>query len=144
MNDEDQVFREKTDLPPQGHLEYDHGILEPQDVQMKLAAIQIVNGLRNPKSVRGKKDMIKMIPKKTIPPDFEKRMGAYGWGMYAEMGWSLKKILWWLVFCFVFTSIFVVIWLACISKTDLQNAFVPTTIVLGFFTLVLGLAQMLG
>ncbi|KAK2023907.1 hypothetical protein LX32DRAFT_570828 [Colletotrichum zoysiae] len=144
MNDEDQVFREKTELPPQENLEYDHGIMEPQDVQMKLAAIQIVNGLRDPKSVRGKKDMIRMIPKKTIPPDFQKRMGAYGWGIYAEMGWSLKRMLWWLVFCFVATSIFVVIWLACISKTDLQNAFVPSTIVLGVFTIVLGMAQMLG
>ncbi|KAK2766330.1 serine/threonine protein kinase [Colletotrichum kahawae] len=111
---------------------------------MKLAAIQIVNGLRNPKSVREKKDMIRIIPKKTIPPDSQKRIGACGWGMYAEMGWALKTILWWLIFCFVSTSIFVVIWLACISKTDLQNAFVPATIVLGVFTLVLGLAQTLG
>ncbi|GKT52316.1 uncharacterized protein ColSpa_12497 [Colletotrichum spaethianum] len=140
----DQVLLGQIELPPQEHLEYEHGMLTPEDVHMKLAAVQMVAGLMDPKTARGEKTVMTMLPKKKIPPNFKREMGMCGWGIYAQMGFSVKKILWWLIFCMISMSIFAAVWLVCINSTDLQNAFMPATIVLTLFTIVLGVAQSLG
>ncbi|KAK1483116.1 serine/threonine protein kinase [Colletotrichum abscissum] len=140
----DQVILGKIELPPQAHLEYEHGMLNPEDVHMKIAAVQMVAGLMDPKTARGEKIMTNMLPKKKIPPNLQRAMGMCGWGIYAQMGFSPKRILLWLIFCMILMLTFAIVWLICINSTDLQNALVPATIVLTTFTIILGVAQTLG
>ncbi|KAI3555698.1 serine/threonine protein kinase [Colletotrichum abscissum] len=119
-------------------------MLNPEDVHMKIAAVQMVAGLMDPKTARGEKIMTNMLPKKKIPPNLQRAMGMCGWGIYAQMGFSPKRILLWLIFCMILMLTFAIVWLICINSTDLQNALVPATIVLTTFTIILGVAQTLG
>ncbi|KAJ4199876.1 hypothetical protein NW767_007856 [Fusarium falciforme] len=83
-----------------------------------------------------------MLPKKLNPPPLVKEMGQIGWGLHAKMGFSQRRLLYWMVFCLVFNVIFVVLWLVYINPTDLQNAFVPTFIATVAVTIGLGVVQM--
>ncbi|KAK1997826.1 hypothetical protein LX36DRAFT_657155 [Colletotrichum falcatum] len=86
---------------------------------------------------RGERLMTAMLPKKQTPPDFKRQMGMRGRGIYAQMGFSVKKILWRLIVCVISMLISAVVWLVCINSTDLQNTSVPAMIVLALFTIVL-------
>jgi hypothetical protein len=109
---------------------------------MKLLAKQLVSGLHHPRVARGEHTMIGILPRKDNPPALPLDMGTKGWGLHAKRSFHVRKFLWWLVGVFLVNAVFVVLWLVCVSPTDLQNAFVPGTIVLAFFTLGLAVLQM--
>ncbi|KAF4940722.1 hypothetical protein CGCF245_v002279 [Colletotrichum fructicola] len=146
---QDQVLLGELCLPNDGKKaneteEYEHSIHPPDDIQKKLVAAQIVSGLRYPDSVRGQAEMISMLPKKKIPPDFNKTMRTMGWGIHAEMGFSAKKILWWLLFSFMFLILSAAPWLIWVDRFDLQNAFVPGGTILTVLMTCVAIAQAVG
>ncbi|EQB45854.1 fatty acid desaturase [Colletotrichum gloeosporioides Cg-14] len=143
---QDQVHLGDVELPPPAQAnsnipEYEHGINPPDAIQMKLVGAQIVAGLRDPGAVRGQTEMVSMLPKKRVPPDFKKTMRAMGWGMHAKMGYSAKKILWWLMFCVVFLVVSAAPWLIWVDHFDLQNAFMPGCTILAVLTICVAVAQ---
>ena len=131
-------------LPPTSGGEYEHFVPRPHDVHMRAAGEQMVFGLRNPKMARGETTIVRMLPKKINPPPFVKKMGQAGWGLHAKMGFSARKFLAWILVCVVINAIFVIVWLTKISSTDLQNAFVPATIVTAALTFGLAIIQIGG
>lgn len=131
-----------NELPPASAKGYRHSVPLPHDIQMRAAGVQMVFGLSDPSKARGEKTIIDMLPKKVNPPPFAKKVKEPGWGLHAKMGFSQRRLLVWLLFCFVSNGIFVSLWLVYISKTDLQNAFVPTSVATFAMTLGLAVLQM--
>ncbi|KAK2757452.1 serine/threonine protein kinase [Colletotrichum kahawae] len=145
----DEVLLGDIGLPPLENLgqapgEYEHAINPPDDIQMKLVAAQIVSGLRHPDGVKGQTEMISLLPKKRVPPDFNKKMRTMGWGMHAQMGLSVKKIFWWLLFCIASLVISAAPWLIWVDHFDLQNALMPGSTILAVLTICVAVAQTVG
>ncbi|KAI1390684.1 kinase-like domain-containing protein [Hypoxylon trugodes] len=138
----DRVFPTAQELPPSGR-GYEHQIKYPKEVHMQMAAIQMVTGLMYPKEARGEKTMITILPRKLVPPTVEKIMGAEGWGLHAKMGFSILKIARWFISCSILSVIFAGLWLGFVSNTDLQNAFIPTTVLFSIITLFLAIPQVM-
>ncbi|KAF6819821.1 serine/threonine protein kinase [Colletotrichum plurivorum] len=109
---------------------------------MKMAAVHIIAGLAKPRYARGEQTMVRILPRKIFPPQFRRERMNRGWGVYAKMGYSVKKILWWLVNGVVFVMVFAVVWLASVDKTDLQNAFTPATLFFVVVTILVAVAQL--
>jgi len=109
---------------------------------MDLVASEIVRGLANPGRGRGKTIMKRRLPKKRNPPPLGNQMGSPGFGLHAEMGFSPRRFLWWLLTCFVVSCVFVGLWLCFVSHTDLQNAFIPATSITGVLTLLVAIPQL--
>jgi hypothetical protein len=138
-NNHNQVKPGPNDLPsPQ---EYDFKMPHPQETHAKLAAIQIASGIRNFKEGQGKKEILPMIPKKTVPPSLQDTMGTEGWGLHARQGFSQLKIMSWIVLTSIVGFAFVIFWLTFINKTDLQNAFIPVIFLSSMIMLLLGIPQ---
>ncbi|KAI1751797.1 hypothetical protein F4782DRAFT_547348 [Xylaria castorea] len=142
-NNRNQVLPGSKDLPPPTQIEYEHGVLEPVDIHIRLAGLEIVEGLINPRIGNDKKDIIELLPRKRSPPSLDRKRGVEGWGLHARMGFSVYKFCCWIVVCFLVNVIFVVVWLVCISPTDLQNAFVPAFFVTSALTIGLAVVQSL-
>lgn len=138
----DQVSFGEVNLP--SHHEYEHGFLDPQDVHMKIAAVQMIAGLAKPQSAHREQTIVRILPRKILPPQFTRQGRARGWGVYAKTGYSVKKILWWLIHGVVFVVVFAVVWLARVEKTDLQNAFTPATLFFTVITILVAVAQLMG
>lgn len=108
---------------------------------MKIVGKEIVRGLANPKHGLGKTIMKRRVPKKRNPPPLGNEMGSAGFGLYAEMGFSPYRFFRWYFACFLLSCLFVVLWLYFISSKDLQNAFVPATLITGVLTIALAIQQ---
>ncbi|KAI0445157.1 kinase-like domain-containing protein [Xylaria telfairii] len=143
VNNRDQVLPESKEVPPITQLDYEHGVLEPLDIHMRLAGLEIVEGLLDPRIGADKKDIIKLLPRKRNPPLLNRKRGVEGWGLHARMGFSVHKFCRWIVVCFLANAAFVIVWLVCINPTDLQNAFVPASIVTTALTIGLAVMQSL-
>ncbi|KAK8076352.1 serine threonine kinase [Apiospora phragmitis] len=130
----DEVLRGETGLPPVANLGYQRLVRVLNAVQFKCIAEQIVHGLANPSSARDKRTVIQMVPKKLTPPPFERRMGEEGWGIDIKVAFSVTKIPIWLSSRTLLTLGFVTAWLSLIKSTDLTNAFVPTSFLVGIVT----------
>ncbi|CVL00390.1 uncharacterized protein FMAN_09853 [Fusarium mangiferae] len=137
----DQVNPIQKELPPPNTPFYNHSVPLPHDFHMRAAGLQMVFGLRDPKKGRGETTIVDMLPKKRNPPPFSKRISEPGWGLHAQMGFSQRRFLAWLVFCIILGGIFVIFWLVFINKTDLQNAYIPTFLFATLLTVGLGLLQ---
>ncbi|KAF5543944.1 serine threonine kinase [Fusarium mexicanum] len=137
----DQVNPIQKELPPPATPFYNHSVPLPHDFHMRAAGLQMVFGLRDPKKGRGETTIIDMLPKKRNPPPFSKRISEPGWGLHAKMGFSQRRFLAWLCFCIILGGIFVAFWLAFINKTDLQNAYIPTFVIVALLTVAMGLLQ---
>lgn len=140
-DNKDQVIPIQTELPPPATPFYNHSVPLPHDTHMRAAGMEMVFGLLDPKKGRGKTTLIDMLPKKTNPPPFPRRISEPGWGLHAKMGFSRRRFLAWLFFCIILGGIFVVFWLVFINKTDLQNAYIPTFLFATMLTVALGLLQ---
>ncbi|KAI0545792.1 kinase-like domain-containing protein [Xylaria curta] len=142
INDRNQVLRDSEDLPPPTQKDYEHGVPTPREVHMRLASLEIVQGLIDPRIGAEKDDIIRLLPRKKNPPSLLRKQGVEGWGLHARMGFSVHKFCGWIIVCFLINAAFVIVWLICINPTDLQNAFVPAFIVTTALTI--GLATMQG
>ncbi|KAF6802733.1 serine/threonine protein kinase [Colletotrichum sojae] len=111
---------------------------------MKIAAVEMIAGLAKPQSARRERTIVKILPRKILPPQFMRKERTRGWGVYAKMGYSVKKILWWLVSGVLFVVVFAVVWLVYIDKKDLQNAFTPVTLFFTVITILVAVAQLMG
>lgn len=114
----------------------------PEEVHRKIAAAQIVDGIRNVGSYYGCWTL-PMIPKDA---EFTGKWtsGTQAWGIHAVQGWYLWKIMSWVGFLSAVGLVFVVLWLALVSSTDLQNAFVPFTFLSTMILVALALPQYTG
>ncbi|KAK0721383.1 hypothetical protein B0T21DRAFT_414569 [Apiosordaria backusii] len=120
---------------------YEHGVRDPHDISMKLAAIDIVAGLECPADGRERRDMIGMLPKKQVPPSLERKSGAQGWGIRPRYGFAVWKFVLWILLTQILGFGIVAFWLVYVNNGDLQNAFVPLTFFTSLVMIVLGLPQ---
>lgn len=139
---QDQVLADARELPPDNETLYTHSIPKPVEVHQKLAAIQIVKGLMKPELGVGDKMIVNMLPKKQDPPTFIKNAGTAGWGIHAQLGFSVWRFIVWVLVCFIASTAFIIAWLVCINSTDLQNAFVPATTLTTVLTISLAVIQL--
>jgi hypothetical protein len=139
----DQVHMESIALP----IAIDYEFVTPPGqniiIHWKLAAKQIAAGIKTPSSARGEKKILPLIPKKKTPPPLYQTMGAEGWGLRGRQGFSLCKIVVWVTLAVILPFVFVCLWLALVSKTDLQNAFIPSTFISSLIVIGLGIPQLL-
>lgn len=136
-----EVLEYSPGLPTTNGGEYEHSVPSPEDIQMKILAHEIVQGLMRPKQVQGQRYTIEVLPKRKSPPYFQKQRAAEGWGIRVTMGFSVRKFARWLTGCMLASAVFAAVWLSCINKTDLQNAFVPPTLFLTFLSTILVMMQ---
>lgn len=142
---QDRVSLVKTGLLPPPGKGYTHTFPGPehgQTVLMAAAREQMISGLADPK--RGKDETTNsMLPQKLKPPPLAQEMGEQGWGLHVKTGIVLWKFLCWMILPpAIMSLIFMVLWLVYINPTDLQNAFVPATIVTALLALGLAVIQM--
>ncbi|KAJ8106367.1 hypothetical protein ONZ43_g7088 [Nemania bipapillata] len=139
-----QVMASGANTLPDQATGYDYDVVCDPDAEMKLAGIQIVAGLRCPEKVpQNEKMILGIIPKKLTPPRVERESRAVGWGLHAKPGFSLKKIIIWIVATELVGLVFVILWLSCINSVDLQNAFIPVTFMTMLVAIGLGIPQLL-
>jgi hypothetical protein len=113
----------------------------PEHVHRIIAARNIVAGFHRPNIGQNQMSILPMIPKKNVPPALHERRGTEGWGLHAKQGFSLFKIALWIVLMQALGFTFVIFWLLFITKTDLQNAFVPVTYLTSLIALIVGISQ---
>lgn len=122
-------------------MEYEHSILNVDTIQLDILAHVIIQGVMRPKEFERQHQTIPLLPKRKIPPPFERRRAAEGWGVRVTMGFSVRKFARWLAVCMFASILFAVVWLTCIDKTELQNAFIPFTLFLTFLSILLVMMQ---
>lgn len=125
---------------------YKHGFRADPSVlatHLKVAGIQIVKGLGSPNATANPGDttILDLLPRKTLPPAFEKKFQSVGWGLHATLWFSVRKFIWWFTATFSVHLVFIVLWMKYISETDLQNAFVPAGVTTALIGIVLGTLQ---
>ncbi|KAF2092665.1 hypothetical protein NA57DRAFT_62191 [Rhizodiscina lignyota] len=133
-------------LPARNH-DYEYKIARTSNgsptserVHMEIARRQIVHGMRYPDRIYDQ-ETIGLIPKRSHHTAF--LLGDDGWGIRAIQGWSLSKILTWLSVSAVTGIVFVALWLVFVSKTDLQDAFVPFLSPLSAMMILIAIPQFL-
>lgn len=120
---------------------YEYSLTQSESVHMLIAAEQIIEGIRYPDRVSGLQTFF-LVPKRLDPvPTWV--MGVEGWGIHAVQGWSLWKVVSWFGAVTVIGMVFVVLWLIYVSKTDLQNAFIPIMFLLTMMMIVMGVPQLM-
>ena len=139
---QDEVVRIDVGLPPADPLSYDYTLVQPKEVHMKIAAAQLIAGIHDPGKASGIKATLMMIPKRVV---IDPKLGtiSLGWGMHALQRFSLWKILTWIVTLTILGLTFAVLWLTCVDKKDIQNAFVPSGFLISMVMLGLGIPQFL-
>ncbi|KAK5690273.1 hypothetical protein LTR97_012462 [Elasticomyces elasticus] len=123
--DQDAIGRIDEGLPPANLGEYEYTLTKPEQVHMIIAAKQIVAGMDRPEHGRSLLTL-PMVPKH-LPAPQNANTSVECWGIHAVQGWSLRKIMCWIAGLNALGMTFVVLWLCFVSKTDLQNAFIPVT-----------------
>ena len=110
---------------------------------MKIASEQLITGMHKPINPRDHAGgTLAMIPKrKNMTLDY--RTGEEGWGLHAVQGFSMFKILVWIIGLTILGLLFVFFWLLFVDKTDLQNAFVPATFLTTMIFIGLAVPQIL-
>jgi hypothetical protein len=109
---------------------------------MALASEQLIIGIHSPRTVVGISTTLSMIPKCTRTP-LSLAAGARGWGIHALQRFSFMKIMWWITGSTIVGMVFVIFWLVFVSRTDLQNAFIPFTFLAGMVMVGLAVPQLL-
>ena len=139
---ESRVTRVNMGLPGSTHTDYDYQSITPDEVHMKIAAVQIIEGMRRPEGITGAQTL-DLIPKRRNPVS-KWDMGSHGWGIHAVQGYSLWKILLWVGGVTGVGLAIAVTWLVTVNKKDLQNAFMPLTVLLTILGVGLGVPHLLG
>ncbi|PVH76106.1 kinase-like protein [Cadophora sp. DSE1049] len=139
--DSAEVSGLKVELPPSK--DYDYELISPDEVHMNIASKQILRGFSKREWGYHLTTTLSLIPKKK-DSTLNFNMGSQGWGLHAIEGFSLTKILIWVAVLNGVGIAFVVLWLVFVSKTDLQNAFVPVTYFMTVILLGLAVPQLLG
>ena len=124
--------------------QYEYDLFKPEEVHMAIAAEQIVTGMYEKSNAYYQaRKVLAMIPKhKNLP--LGNHMGVEGWGLHAIHGFSLRKILYWIVAVTAVGLIFVILWLIFMNKTDLQNVFAPAMFLGTLIMMGLAIPQILG
>ncbi len=138
----DDIVRVQMGLPPFPSPSYDILRSIPEGAHMKIAARELIAGIYQPEGCRGRTSLLDMIPKRNMLQPVGGR-GSEDWGMHALPIFSLWKILAWIAFLTTLGLAFVIFWLVFVSKTDLQNAFIPFTFLATMVMIGLGLPQLL-
>ncbi|EME39022.1 hypothetical protein DOTSEDRAFT_39202 [Dothistroma septosporum NZE10] len=155
-NNPAQVKRLSNGLPPimntpTDPYEYTH--YAPDEVHQAIAETQIMAGISpwrwtrilRPKQVRNqqKSQTLSMIPKRR-DPRLRWDQGVQEWGMYARQGYSLYKVMRWMVLLTVLSALFYIAWLALKGKRfeEVQNALNPISVFIGLLTAAITVLQM--
>lgn len=110
------------------------------DIHMQIMAETILQGIRRPALGRGQRTVLGGIPKLKAPPGLRKQALACGWGFHAGQGPCVAKMGGWLSAVVGLGLLFVPVWLASVSKVDLQNAFAPVSFLVTALGVVVAVA----
>ncbi|KAI4592426.1 hypothetical protein KJ359_011237 [Pestalotiopsis sp. 9143b] len=131
-------------LPERPHdYEYRHSD-RPEFIKIYLETVvarNVLCGIHDTEAGAGETDLIDHILKKRNPPQLDTRADAYG--LRAMQGLSLKKICWWTAVSCILGLAFFVFWISFVDKLDLQNAFMPVTVLAMMLAGVLATTQVL-
>lgn len=105
------------------------------DIQMRIYAKIILEGIRCPELGRGSRTLLDGIPKLKAPPGLAKKAMNAGWGFHAKHGLSVVKMLGWAMVILVLGLGFVPFWLSSIDRLDLQSALAPASFLATIITL---------
>lgn len=142
--DDDQVRPlHSPRLPPSEESQWTHGIESPLTANMKFLGEEMVYKLKNPKRARGFLRVISQLPTKKGPPSLDDAFGTKGWGIYASMGFSFWRFLWWLIIGELVSVVFCILWIWFKGNAQLTAAVVPGTLVMSVFSLLNGMSQRL-
>jgi hypothetical protein len=111
---------------------------------MQLMAETILQGLQEPERGRNGRAVLDGIPKLQTPPGIHRKQFNSGWGFYTTQGFCLIKIMLWVGLILTPGIFFVPAWLSSINATDLQNAFVPVSFLLGLVAIILATVSLVG
>lgn len=131
-------------LPGSPHdYEYKHSD-RPEFIKVYLETVvarNVLCGIHDTAAGAGETDLIDHILKKRNPPQLDTSADAYG--LRAMHGLSLKKICCWMAISYILGLAFVVFWLSFVDKLDLQNAFMPVTVLATMLVGALAMTQVL-
>lgn len=122
---------------------YRHNITLPEEVHMTMSSIEIVSGISSPKIGLKKRLAVKEVPRLIREGDVSEGLFKVGFGLHAKQGFSLCKIVAWIVSIETFGLAFVVVWLVLFDKKDLPTAFVPVTHLATLIGVAVGALQLL-
>ncbi|KAI0163534.1 kinase-like domain-containing protein [Pestalotiopsis sp. NC0098] len=131
-------------LPEQPHdYEYKYP-RRPEYIKAYLETVvarNILCGIHDTAAGAGETDLIDHILKKRVPHQLNTSAAAYG--LRAMQGLSLKKICWWMAVSYILGLAFIIFWLSFVDKLDLQNAFMPVTVLATMLVGALATTQVL-
>jgi hypothetical protein len=156
-DDEPLVVKTRDGLPPLAAPDpggamtlprYEYLEIPPPTTHMKITAKQIIKGLKGKDAQHGSTSTLNAVPKHLFAssgtqlyqaPGMGWKQYKHAWGICAVQGWALHKILLSVMIILIIGLGFLVVWLVCISKTDLQNGSVPLVLMLTMVCLISGL-----
>lgn len=138
----DMLSVHETDRPSHGSEEvlWSHVIPDSVREEMEFLAKEIMLFLKYPEQSE-ERLVIDQLPSKINPPLLGTQRGTIGWGLYAEMGFSLKKFLWSLVVRKVMCVGFWATWIWYKGDAQITTAEQPATILMTTLSLRNGMSQ---
>lgn len=109
------------------------------NIQMRIYAKIILEGIRCPELGRGSRTLLDGIPKLKAPPGLAKKALNSGWGFHARHGLSVAKMLGWAVVILVLGLGFVPFWLFSVDSIDVQSALAPASFLVTVVTLLVAI-----
>ena len=110
---------------------------------MRKIGMVILAGLERPDGGRNRYNVIKALPKRSVPPTLSKSFQTTGWGFHIRFGVSFLSVALWIIGLLLLGLAFVPIWLALVNNKDLQTAFTPTNTLSPIAALLLAWAALI-
>ncbi|KAF2830435.1 hypothetical protein CC86DRAFT_161521 [Ophiobolus disseminans] len=131
---------------------YEYILTPPPTVHMKIAARQIIDGIKGREFNMGSKKTLDAIPKHLfaargtplyIKPGLGWAQYDTKWGICTVQGYSLRKVLAWIVAIAILGHGAFSLWLVFVNEKDLHNASEPFIMVAIMFFRFLGIPEVL-
>ncbi|ORY16259.1 hypothetical protein BCR34DRAFT_597813 [Clohesyomyces aquaticus] len=156
-DDEPLVVKIKDGLPPKKRPSvlprYEYIATHPLDIHIKIAAKQIIKGMKGRRATLGSRDTVCAIPCHLFQPPMTQlyqsqgtgwKKGEQAWGICAIQGWAVWKVMLWIGFSSLTGLVIFAMWLAFVDNKDLQNASVSFIMVTTTMLMLIGVPQYLG
>lgn len=127
-------------LPPPEEATWEPGVKDPTYSRMLALSQDINDGLRDPRSGRDDNTIVNELPRKKHPR-LPKTFGTQGWGLHVAMGFSFRRLLWWVAFCAVLCVAYAILMFLLFEDTQVTTALAPPTVILSLFSVVLAGVQ---
>lgn len=130
-----QVYRMREQLPPRDQqcttcdplcahtYHYEKKPSHDDEIHRKVAGEYVLQGMADPSQTNASIRTLRMVPKHKIRHTPSWDLYDEAWGIHAVQGWSLCRMVVWLVLLNLAELLFVILWLTLVDSTDIQTAF---------------------